>query len=84
MVRLGSDFHVAWQDSRVGPDFNVYGTTVTAASGAVGASDGTLISAAANDQRFPALASASGQLFVAWEDIRNGSNTDIFGSRARV
>lgn len=77
---LGADYFVAWQDSRAGGGFDVYGTRVTSA-GAVGSASGTLLSDAANDQRFPVMAMAGEQAFVVWEDIRNGANTDIFGSR---
>ena len=33
-IPLGNDFYVAWQDSRAGLDFDVYGTTVATGSGA--------------------------------------------------
>ncbi|MBI1177956.1 hypothetical protein GC207_11035 [bacterium] len=81
VAAIGANFLVTWQDSRAGSDFNLYATTVSAGSGTVGSASGTLISDAANDQRYPAVALAGNQLLVAWEDIRNGSNADIFGSR---
>jgi len=77
---LGADYFVVWQDSPGGGGIDLYGTRVTSA-GAVGSATGTLLSDAANDQRFPAIAMAGDQAFVVWEDIRNGANTDIFGSR---
>lgn len=77
---VGTDFFVAWQDSRAAGAFDLYGTRVTSA-GTVVSTAGTLLSDAANDQRFPALATAGDQALVVWEDIRNGVHTDIFGRR---
>lgn len=81
VTAVGSDFYVAWQDNRGGVDFDLYGTTVSASTGVPASTDGTLLSSAVNDQRYPALARAGNQLLVVWEDIRNGSNAEIYGSR---
>ena len=78
---FGADFYVTWQDSRSGGSADLYGASVASANGNVGSSTGTLLAAAANDQRFPSLAVTGGQALVVWEDIRNGASTDIFGSR---
>lgn len=78
--RLGTDYFVAWQDSRAGGSLDLYGTRFTSA-GAVSTPNGALLSDAANDQRFPAVSAVGEQLLVVWEDIRNGLETDIFGAR---
>ncbi len=72
---------VVWSDARGGAGTNdIYGTRVSAA-GAVLDAGGVVISAGAQAQLAPAIATGvSGQLLVAWDDRRN-ANGDIFVGR---
>ncbi|GEM_PF-2113036 len=81
---LNGDFYVTWQDNRAASGFDLYGATLQTSDGAVSPVGGSLISDAANDQRFPTAASNGNQLLVVWEDIRNGIDTDIYGSRVET
>lgn len=78
---LDGNFHITWQDDRLGSGFDLHGATLRVSDGSVSPGGGTEISAAPNDQRFPATAQNGDQLLVIWEDIRSGTDTDIYGSR---
>lgn len=74
----GTDFFVAWADSRSG-DSDVYGGRITAA----GARVGDVIIAAPGGgmpQSAPALISMGSQYLAVWQDARSGS-FDIVGTR---
>ncbi len=70
-------FLVVWDDARAGRD--IYGARVSSA-GVVQEANGFVISAAASNQLFPAVAQDGIQFLVAWADQRTGS-TDIYGAR---
>ncbi|HNT27906.1 MAG TPA: hypothetical protein PKH10_06990, partial [bacterium] len=75
----GTNYLVLWHDSRSG-GLDIYGARV-ATNGTVLDAAGFTISAAANSQMYPAVASDGSGYFVAWMDVRNGSNYDIYGAR---
>jgi hypothetical protein len=77
----GTNYLVAWEDSRAGSTYDVYGARVTAA-GAVLDPAGIPISTVANDTfpNPPAVAFDGTNYLVAWEDRRSGAN-DIYGAR---
>ena len=78
----GTDYLVAWQDDRNGSSTDIYGTRVTA-TGLVtdGAATGLALSTATGYQQNPAVASNGTDYLVAWDDYRNGSYSDIYGTR---
>ena len=75
---------VAFQDNRLGADYNIYAQHVLA-SGAVDPAwpaSGLSLCAAANDQLPPMIASdGAGGAIVAWQDNRTG-NSDIYAQHA--
>jgi hypothetical protein len=77
----GTDYLVAWQDMRNGPNYDIYGARVTVV-GAVLDTAGMAISTAASDQYSPAIAyNSAGYYLVAWQDNRNGPYSDMYGAR---
>src|SRR5207244_3007283 len=78
----GTNYLVAWQDSRSGTNFDIYGARVSQA-GAVLDPAGIPISTAANNQNVPSVAFDGTNYLVAWEDARNGGANpyDIYGAR---
>lgn len=71
---------VAWQDER-GGDFDVYAARVDNVTANVVDPGGNLVVSAANDQRSVDVASDGLVWLVAWEDDRNGPDTeDIRGA----
>ena len=75
----GSDFVVAWQDTRNGGN-DIYGNRVPGAGGIVDA-PGVPISTEPGDQLSPTVASNGTTALIAWQDLRNGED-DIYGARA--
>jgi hypothetical protein len=76
----GTDFLVAWQDSRslsTAPD--IYCARVNQ-SGTVLDPGGIALSIAPYDQRYPSVSFDGTNFLVVWQDHRNG-NWDIYGSR---
>jgi len=76
----GTNFLVAWMDSRSGTNSDVYGARVNAA-GVVQDPADIPISTNINDQHAPALAWDGTNYLVAWEDSRSGTSSDIYGAR---
>ena len=79
----GTNYLVAWSDSRHSSYANVYGARVTP-GGSVLDSAGIPISAVQDDpQQQPTVASQGGQWLVAWQDARGGESTvdDIYAAR---
>jgi len=76
----GTDFLVVWDDVRGRDDWDVFGTRVTP-QGTVLDSPGFVISQAANDQWYPALAFNGTDFLVVWHDRRRGGSLDIYGTR---
>ena len=75
----GSDFVVAWQDTRNGGN-DIYGNRVPGAGGIVDA-PGVPISTEPGDQLSPNVASNGTTALIAWQDLRDGED-DIYGARA--
>jgi hypothetical protein len=73
------DYFVAWTDYRTGWA-DIYGARVTAA-GTVLDPGGIAVSTAANDQLNPSAASNGTDYFVAWQDYRSGTHSDVYGAR---
>ncbi|RME54643.1 MAG: PKD domain-containing protein [Deltaproteobacteria bacterium] len=74
-------FLVVWEDSQGNGERDIYGTRVT--------SDGSVldadlqISTATGDQRNPDVAFGEENYLVIWEDLRSGTDADIFAARVR-
>ena len=75
---------IAWEDYRTGgADANLYLQRITAA-GAIASgwpANGLEVCTAAGNQGYPTLCSFSGYAFVAWQDDRNGVDSDIYAQR---
>jgi len=76
----GTDFLVVWEDHNSSDSIDVYGARVTP-QGEILDSAAIVITQAAGNQRFPALAFDGSNFLVVWEDNRSGSDDDIFGAR---
>jgi len=76
----GANFLAVWQDCRSDSTGDIYGTRVTPA-GVVLDPSGFVISQAANGQHSPAVGFDGANYLVAWEDRRNDSLGDIYGTR---
>ncbi|MCX6842733.1 MAG: hypothetical protein NTX53_10670, partial [candidate division WOR-3 bacterium] len=76
----GANFLVAWEDSRGGYDWAIYGARVTP-QGTVLDPDGFVISEEAYFQQSPALGFDGANFLVAWEDARGGVDWDVYGAR---
>lgn len=72
---------IAWEDYRAGgADANIYLQRITAA-GAVSSgwpANGLAICTAAAAQGYPTLCSSAGYVIVAWQDDRNGIDSDVY------
>ncbi len=75
----GSNCLVVWEDARSG-SFDIFGARVDT-SGIVLDSAGIAISAAQNGQYYPSVSFDGTHYFVAWEDLRNNSYSDIYAAR---
>jgi hypothetical protein len=75
----GTDYVVAWQDTRSGPASDIYASRVST-GGAVRDTAGKALSTATGDQITPSVASTSGTTLVVWSDARTGT-ADIRGTR---
>src|SRR5439155_16344319 len=72
---------VAWLDRRTGGS-DVYAERVTGAGVAQWTLDGVAVCTVGNDQLGAvAVPDGSGGAIIVWQDIRNGSNWDIYGQR---
>ena len=69
---------VTWNDARSGVN-HIYARRVTGAGAPQWTADGVALSTAANGQFNPAIAPAgTGGAIVAWDDLRSGTNRDIY------
>ncbi len=75
-----SGYLVAWEDFRSGSGFDLYAARVTTAAQVLDTA-GIVMSAAANTQSGSAVAFDGTNYLVAWDDIRNGYNPDVFATR---
>jgi len=84
VATVGSQFLVAWEDSRNfgTTNWDIWGTRVDS-SGVItdGVTTGFMIDQAANDQFDPALASTGSEYLVVWDDYRNGTDYNIWGNQ---
>ena len=77
----GTNFVVAWENGVAGDaaSWDIRARRFGTDGAPLGAS--FVVAGAANAQRAPALAAGSGRVFIAWEDLRNGTSNDIYGAR---
>ncbi len=77
----GTNYLVAWQDSRSDPAMpDIYGARVTP-GGAVLDPAGFAVSLAARGQYEPAVGFDGADYFVVWQDCRDSGTSHIYGSR---
>ncbi len=76
----GANFLVAWEDSRSGFYWDIYGARVTP-QGTVLDSAGFVVSQAAYYQLTPSVGFDGANFLVVWVDYRGGSDYDIYGAR---
>jgi len=76
----GASFLVAWQDSRGGGSYDIYGARVTP-EGTVLDPTGFVISQATSDQCTPSVAFDGADFLVVWQDDRGGTDWDVYGAR---
>ncbi|UCF81036.1 MAG: hypothetical protein JSV08_01020, partial [Acidobacteriota bacterium] len=78
----GTDYFVAWQDYRSGADYDIYGTRVTSTGTVLDPTPTDIaVSTAADNQRYPSVASNGTDYFIAWTDYRSGTEYDVYGAR---
>ena len=75
----GGQYLLAWSDSTPTTGYDIFATRV----GAIGQvlDSPFVLSAAANDQRNPAVAASGSEYLVAWEDRRGAVPPDVYGAR---
>ena len=72
---------IAWEDSRFG-NYDIYAQRVDANGTAMWTANGVAICTAGRDQGAPQLTSdGSGGALIAWDDHRNGVDSDIYAQR---
>ncbi|HKW15466.1 MAG TPA: FlgD immunoglobulin-like domain containing protein [Candidatus Krumholzibacteria bacterium] len=72
---------VTWSDNRVFP-FDIYAQKVNSAGTVQWTPNGVILCGAADEQLTPVVAAdGGGGAIVAWQDLRNGSDTDIYAQR---
>jgi cysteine-rich repeat protein len=78
----GTTFLVAWKDTRAfeATGFDIISARLSATGDTLDPA-GIVVSNAPSYQVAPALASNGTDYFVAWEDFRNGLESDVYGSR---
>lgn len=76
---LGANTLLVWADTRLGVNHDIFGARISTANGTSLDGSGFQISAAANDQLSPAVASSGTVALVVWQDRRNAT-FDIFGA----
>ncbi|KFE70727.1 hypothetical protein DB31_5769 [Hyalangium minutum] len=79
----GTQYLVAWSDTRGSSEADLYGTRVSVAGTPLDPA-GILISSAPGYQFSPSIASAGGLFFLAWDDRRNEAQSDVYAARLRA
>jgi hypothetical protein len=73
---------ITWVDYRSGSNFDIYARWVDSAGAIQWTADGVAICTASGDQYWAELISdGSGGAIITWQDVRNGSNFDIYAQR---
>jgi len=76
----GTDFLVAWMDTRNDSAYDIYGARVTPA-GVLLDTTGIAICPATGYQWYPALAFDGSNYLAEWGDARSGSSCDVYAAR---
>ncbi|MFI5204517.1 MAG: T9SS type A sorting domain-containing protein [Flavobacteriales bacterium] len=73
---------ITWQDLRNGTDLDIYAQRINSSGAVQWTANGVLISAAADDQEDPMIASdGSSGAIITWQELRNAANYDIYSQR---
>jgi len=76
----GTNYLVAWQDSRSWPFDDIYGARVSRAAAVLDPA-GIAVCTAPNDQSNPAVAFDGFNYAILWQDARSDSSKDVYGVR---
>jgi hypothetical protein len=82
----GTNYLITWHDNRSmynGDGFDIYGARV-AQTGLVLDPDGILLTMEIYGQRSSSVAFDGNNFFVVWQDFRNRTRSDIYGSRISI
>jgi len=74
---------ITWYDARSGAFLrDIYAQRINGTGASMWTTDGVYVTRAANHQDFPTIATdGAGGAWIAWQDLRNGTNEDIYASR---
>lgn len=73
---------VVWYDYRSGSNYDIYAQRVDASGTPLWTGDGVAVCTAAGDQISPRIITdGSGGAIMAWQDLRNGGDYDIYAQR---
>ena len=73
---------ITWQDYRSDSTHDIYAQRIASSGTSQWIANGTAISIASDNQKFPIIVSDSlGGAIIAWEDSRNGNDSDIYAQR---
>jgi hypothetical protein len=75
----GTNYLVVWQDYRSGTDYDVYACRVRS-DGCILDPGGIAISTATDFQGYPSVAFGAGNYLVCWQDLRNGTDNNIYAA----
>jgi hypothetical protein len=75
---------ITWQDYR-GSDLNIYAQHMNSAGVAQWAANGVAVCTAANAQTNPQIAAdGMGGAYIVWEDLRSGTNKDLYAQHVNA
>ncbi|MBW1985531.1 MAG: hypothetical protein JRI53_12490 [Deltaproteobacteria bacterium] len=73
---------ITWADYRNGTNFDIFAQRVDSTGNVKWSANGTVICEANGDQETPQICSdGAGGALITWEDLRSGSNGDIYAQR---